>query len=52
MPNLLNRIRRLTFFAVFCVAWFNAAAGRPFEIEAYFPSYERLRASRAVTPER
>lgn len=28
------------------------AAGRPFEIEAYFPSYERLRASRTVVPER
>jgi hypothetical protein len=28
------------------------AAGRPFEIEAYFPTYERLRASRTVVPER
>ena len=28
------------------------SAGRPFEIEAYFPSYERLRTSRTVVPER
>ncbi len=28
------------------------AAGRPFEIEAYFPSYDRLRVSRTVVPER
>ena len=28
---LLNRMRRLAFFAVFCVAWFNAAVGRPVE---------------------
>lgn len=27
-------------------------AGRPFEIEAYFPSYERLRVIRTVVPER
>ena len=26
-------------------------AGKPFEIEAYFPSYERLRARRTVVPE-
>jgi hypothetical protein len=31
MPKLLNRIRRLAFFAVFCVARFNAAVGRPSE---------------------
>jgi hypothetical protein len=31
MPNLLNRIRRLTLFAVFCVAGFNAAVGRSAE---------------------
>jgi signal transduction histidine kinase/ABC-type uncharacterized transport system substrate-binding protein len=31
MPKLLNRILRLAFFAVFCVAWFNAAVGRPSE---------------------
>ena len=27
----VNRIQRLAFFAVFCVAWFNAAVGRPVE---------------------
>jgi hypothetical protein len=27
----LNRIRRLAFFAVFCVAWFNVAVGGPLE---------------------
>jgi hypothetical protein len=31
MLILPNRIRRLAFFAVFCVAWFNAAVGRPVE---------------------
>jgi hypothetical protein len=31
MPILPNRIRRLPFFAVFCVAWFDAAVGRPVE---------------------
>src|SRR5438105_1259059 len=31
MLILPNRIRRLAFFAVFCVAWFNAAVGRPSE---------------------
>jgi hypothetical protein len=31
MPILPNRIRWLAFFAVFCVAWFNAAVGRPAE---------------------
>jgi PAS domain S-box-containing protein len=31
MLILLNRIRRLAFFAVFCVAWFNVAVGRPVE---------------------
>jgi hypothetical protein len=31
MLILSNRIQRLTFFGVFCVAWFNAYAGRPVE---------------------
>jgi hypothetical protein len=31
MPMLLNRIRRLPFFAVFCVAWLNATVCRPLE---------------------
>jgi len=31
MPNLLNRIRRLAFFVLLCVAWFHAAVGRPVE---------------------
>jgi two-component system, LuxR family, sensor kinase FixL len=29
MPVLLNRIRLLVFMAVLCVAWLNAAAGKP-----------------------
>jgi hypothetical protein len=28
MPILLNRIRRLAFIPLFCVAWFNAVVGR------------------------
>src|SRR5260370_30114634 len=31
MLILPNRIRQRAFFAVFCVAWFNAAVGRPVE---------------------
>ena len=31
MSILMNRIRRLAFFAVFCIAWFNAAVCRPLE---------------------
>jgi PAS domain S-box-containing protein len=31
MPILLNRIRRLAFFAMFCVAWFNVGVIRPSE---------------------
>jgi hypothetical protein len=31
MPMLVNRIRRLAFCTVFCVAWFNVAVGRPGE---------------------
>src|SRR3979411_3449985 len=31
MPILLNQIRRLAFVAAFCVAWLNAAVGRPIE---------------------
>jgi PAS domain S-box-containing protein len=31
MPILLNQIRLLAFVAAFCVAWLNAAVGRPIE---------------------
>ena len=31
MPILLNRIRRLAFFAMFCVAWFSVGVIRPSE---------------------
>jgi hypothetical protein len=31
MAILPNRIQRLAFFAVFCVAWFNVAVGGPAE---------------------
>src|SRR5271157_2400859 len=31
MPILVNRIRQVVFFAVFCVAWFDVAVGRPLE---------------------
>ena len=31
IPIMLNRIRRLAFFALFCIGWFNVAVGRPVE---------------------
>ena len=31
MPILVNRMRWLSFFAVFCVAWFNVVVGGPLE---------------------
>jgi hypothetical protein len=31
MVILPNRIQRLAFFAVFCLAWFNITVGRPIE---------------------
>jgi PAS domain S-box-containing protein len=31
MPILVNRIRWLSFFAVFCLAWFNVVVGVPLE---------------------
>jgi PAS domain S-box-containing protein len=34
MPILLSRIQLLAFIPVFCVAWLNAAAGRPIEARA------------------
>jgi len=37
MPILLNQIRLLAFIALFCVAWLNAAVGKPVEA----PSTER-----------
>lgn len=37
MPILLNQIRLLAFIAAFCVAWLNAAVGKPVEA----PSTER-----------
>jgi len=31
MPILADRIRWLSFFALFCVAWFNVVVGGPLE---------------------
>lgn len=47
---LINPKERLEYNAR--VSTRDMVPGRPFEIEAYFPSYERLRAIRTVVPER
>ena len=47
---LINPNERLEYSAK--ISTREMTAGRSFEIEAYFPSFERLRASRTVVPER
>ena len=47
---LINPNERLEYTAK--ISTREMTAGRAFEIEAYFPSYERLRASKTVIPER
>ncbi len=47
---LINPNERLEYSAK--ISTREMTAGRSFEIEAYFPSYERLRVSRTVVPER
>jgi hypothetical protein len=47
---LINPKERLEYTAR--VSTRDMAVGRSFEIEAYFPSFERLRTSRTVVPER
>lgn len=47
---LINPGERLEYSAK--ISTREMSTGRTFEIEAYFPSYEKLRASRTVTPER
>ena len=47
---LINPNERLEYSAK--ISTREMTAGKPFEIEAYFPSFERLRASRTVVPER
>lgn len=47
---LINPKERLEYTAR--ISTREMALGRSFEIEAYFPSYEKLRAIRTVTPER
>ncbi|MEO6786468.1 MAG: BsuPI-related putative proteinase inhibitor [Chthoniobacteraceae bacterium] len=46
---LINPGERLEYSAK--ISTREMTAGKPFEIEAYFPSYEKLRASRTVVPE-
>jgi hypothetical protein len=47
---LINPSERLEYSAK--ISTREMSAGRQFEIEAYFPSYERLRTSRMVVPEK
>lgn len=47
---LINPKERLEYSAK--ISTREMSAGRPFEIEAYYPSYERLRVSKTVVPER
>lgn len=47
---LINPKERLEYSAK--ISTREMTAGKSFEIEAYFPSYERLRASRTVLPEK
>jgi hypothetical protein len=47
---LINPKERLEYSAK--VSTREMIVGRPFEIEAYFPSYERLRARRMIVPEK
>ena len=47
---LINPRERLEYSAK--ISTREMTAGKSFEIEAYFPSYEKLRASRTVLPER
>ena len=47
---LINPRERLEYSAK--IATREMTAGRAFEIEAYFPSYDRLRVSRTVVPEK
>lgn len=47
---LINPKERLEYSAK--ISTREMTAGRPFEIEAYFPSFDRLRVSRTVVPER
>jgi hypothetical protein len=47
---LINPKERLEYSAR--ISTREMVAGRSFEIEAYFPSYDRLRANRTVVPER
>jgi hypothetical protein len=47
---LINPKERLEYSAK--VSTREMTAGKPFEIEAYFPSYDRLRTSRTVVPEK
>ena len=47
---IINPNERLEYSAK--ISTREMTAGKPFEIEAYFPSFERLRASRTVVPER
>ena len=46
---LVNPGERLEYLAR--ISTREMSAGKPFEIEGYFPSYERLRARRTVVPE-
>jgi len=47
---IINPKERLEYSAK--ISTREMAVGKPFEIEAYFPSYERLHVSRTVVPER
>ena len=47
---LINPRERLEYSAK--ISTREMTAGRPFEIEAFYPSYEKLRVTRAVVPQR